>query len=249
MKKMRLFEVLVLFGLLMTVVFSCELFTEGYDSTIIIDSGDENNNQDDTTNSEDTINLDEEDTTNSENTSSETTSTLFSISGEEYTFTHGLVSEYGAYDGAGIGTDTHYFLTFELADAEFVEDGYTYSALDSSVSMTITMFASGTTGFKEGTYDYIYYNDVEDYYSLLDRDFFEEGTGIYMGDYWNTERSWGVKSGTIDVTYNGGNNFTLDLDLTIAEFDFYEQFIDGTGEEISFTFTGNFLYEFIDWRD
>lgn len=170
----------------------------------------------------------------------------FTIDNTDYSFTHGLVTDNGAFDGAGIGTDTHYFMIFELADSEFVPAGYTYAANDSSVSMVLTLYSAGVSSFDNGRYDYIYYNDVYDYYSLVSESFFEEGTELVIGGYWMPDKSFGIESGTVDVTYNGNCNFTLDVDLTIVQYNNYEQFIDGTEQNISFSYTGDFVYESVD---
>ncbi|MBC6399599.1 MAG: hypothetical protein GDA37_01010 [Ekhidna sp.] len=158
--------------------------------------------------------------------------------GTTYTFEKGFVFDYGSSDPSDDGNDTHYRYDFYMGEKELEvitdeEDEDEYVDCNECVAAAFYLYSLGTSGFKPGTFEFV---DTDNssaevsgknlfYYAIND------GSDIFV-----------ATSGTVTVKENSNLNYTLTCSMVVQETNDDGDFIDGTKQTVSFSFTGDFTY-------
>jgi len=167
----------------------------------------------------------------------------------DYNISGGAVYDYGD-DG------THYNYDFDLFDGTLDTSEDTFSG---TLFLYVELFSLGTTGFQDGIFEYYGgtdFSDVEEknYFTTLrlSYDGNDNGRLYSTNDEFEEDITLIPSSGSITVSDNGNNNFTLAFNLEmvqalISPVDFeISELVDGTNTSVVFTTTLNF--EYIDER-
>lgn len=157
----------------------------------------------------------------------------------------GVILDYGAVNFIDFGDPSHYNYDFALYDGSYDPEN---DAFQGSFFMISELLSPGTTEFQEGAFTYILPNTVAQvsnsfYFNsvviLVDRNgnntlFETEEDGLQDLMYFAT-------SGTIEVTDDGNNNYTLNYNLNLAEVDFTtEELISNTDITLEFSVSRTF---------
>lgn len=166
--------------------------------------------------------------------------------GVDYNLVDGFAFDYGST--AYFTEDemhTHYNYDFALIDQLSTLDDESETGLsnpDVELIAYIELFSAGTASFQSGTFQYVNEDDItqEDQTAILGKNFF---TYAFFEFASNSESEYQIVGGTVKVTDNGSNNYTLEFDVSVQEYIFAtETFNPSSNESLSFTYTGDFQY-------
>ncbi len=178
--------------------------------------------------------------------------TSFSLNGIDFSLEGGIVSDYGAVDYVGSGTPTHYNYDFSLFDGTADVENEIFTG---SVVLYAELLSFGTEAFQNGTFEFIEdptVNDIdgENYFrsAFITIDGNGNSTFFETSEDVDSDLYYVVTDGSISVTNNGNNNFTITYNITVKQADWEaEELINGTEEEISFSTRIDLTY--LDFRD
>ncbi|MBC6425622.1 MAG: hypothetical protein GDA51_03960 [Ekhidna sp.] len=165
--------------------------------------------------------------------------------GTTYTFEKGFVFDEGSTGDDG-GDDTHYRYYFQIGEKELEvitdeEDGDKYADCNQCVNAYFQLLSPGISGFKPGTFEFVDTDNLS----------LSNVSGKYLFEYADIEfimpgdddgTYFEAISGTVTVKENSNLNYTLTCSMVVQETNDGSNFIDGTKQTVSFSFTGDFTY-------
>ncbi|SFT86126.1 Cadherin domain-containing protein [Algoriphagus locisalis] len=175
-----------------------------------------------------------------------------SFNGTNYTFIDGLIEDYGNYNPIDDEGDlsTHYNYDFIIIDDEIkittVEENgesYTeYNAENATISVYAELFSPNANSFQPGTFEFTNLEGItkEDVVG----DYFFRYMGLEIDPNSEMEDNYyEAISGIVVVVENSNLNYTITYDVTVKKLDEVTlEYIEGTEQAISFSYTGDFLY-------
>jgi len=166
----------------------------------------------------------------------------FTFDGNGYTIDGGEVYDYGAVNYVDAGDASHYNYDFVVYDGTVDVQNQTF---DGSFFVYAELLSSGTGSFQPGTFTFVLPQEASEvagmnYFAIADLAFdANQNNSVEDAE----DQYFIAFGGTIEVTDNGNNNFTLTYDLDIVQFDLAnENFVEGSETSLEFSVTTDFAY-------
>ncbi|MEM9895543.1 MAG: hypothetical protein AAF789_04175 [Bacteroidota bacterium] len=162
------------------------------------------------------------------------------IEGETYTFSNGLIEDYGT-----IGTstqDTHYNYDFYIADAEI---DFSSSSTQIQILFYAELFSASTDNFQAGTFDFIQLDENTEISEIQGRNFFALSDIFLVG---NDDIFYEATGGSIVVIENGNLNYTVQVNLMMQKFEETDTDAVAVGSPINVSFSYSGEFDYVDER-
>ena len=169
----------------------------------------------------------------------------FSFAIENYSINNGLVFDYGPVNFVDYGDPTHYNYDFIVHDGSYDTSDDSFQG---SFLLASELLSPGTTDFQAGTFSYM----LPDVNAQVAGEFYFNSIALFVDANGNNrifeteadeseDHVYFATGGTIVVTNNGADNYTLDYNLTFVRIDFItETFIDSTEITVEFSVSLHF---------
>lgn len=176
----------------------------------------------------------------------------FSLDINNYNIDGGLIFDYGAVDYINYEDPTHYNYDFTVFDGTYDMSG---DAFDGSFLMIAELLSPGTTSFQAGTFNYVFPHDIDE----VSGQFYFNSAAIFVDGNNNNsiletesdeieDLMYFATGGTIEVTDNDNDHYTINFNLKLSEVDFMtEEVISGT--EIDLELSVSTAFEIIEVVD
>lgn len=165
-----------------------------------------------------------------------------------YTFTHGLIEDYGAYNPIDEGDATHYNYDFILADAEMDAENSEFGT-GTTIGLYIELFSGSTSSFEPGDFQYIALDEGIGAEDIEGLSFFEILQVGLLDSSGLPTKGWQATDGTVSVVENGELDYTLTFDVTMIEYDLEAGEVVNGGEILEFEISFQGVFGYSDYSD